>query len=536
MSEISLFEISWEVCNKVGGIHTVLGSKLKSATNFTNNYIVFGPYKNTEEFTKEQHPEEFNSTIFEMEKLGVIMHYGKWNTHNESVNCILVELKGFEDNANEIKGKLWEYFNIDSLGTSWFDFDEVTVWSWACAMICEKLANIYSNRKTIVHAHEWISSGATFYLEMRKQQEVNNPIINKIKTVFTTHATMLGRAYYGTFNKILDAKELNERVGLDVAKELGVLTKCQCEVQALTRANYATCVSDMLNQEIKELYGIQRVITTENGFEIELSFDDCIREFVEKHSITTKEILNYFKPYYPIKKNSRIGIISGRFEILAKGYDITFKALGELNEELKNQERSRNIIILAPIIAGEFEKTEHQNELNELSECNFAPLSEYNIDASHPLMELCTQNGLLNRKEDKIKIILIPNLISNDRKVFNHNYYELLQSCDFSMYPSGYEPWGYTPHESIAYGVVTLTSNTAGFGRYWLKNQINNSVVKSVTSTEFREKVDEIKKYIKEEYYKNAKVQYREKKYALEYSRELQWNLLFEKYQKIYEE
>ncbi|MFT4244672.1 MAG: glycogen/starch synthase [Candidatus Woesearchaeota archaeon] len=528
---ILLFEISWEVSNLVGGIHTVLTSKINQAKEYADEYYCIGPYKNTTEFLKEDVPHHFQNSIQELKKMGLTLHFGKWKPNlNTSCNCILVEMTGFEKNSNYIKGTLWENHKIDSLNSNWFDFDEVITWSWGCGVVCEKLSRDMNYSNTLVHSHEWMCSGATFYFNQNKhlKDELN------IRTIFTTHATMLGRAYYGNFNELLMNKELIEKNPYQIAQELNVHTKYQTEHQALRYSDSSSCVSPLSKEEIIKLYDYPNVNVTENGFNLDLSFDDCIKEFTNLHSKLTNSIQEYFKPFYKVKNHLRIGIISGRFEIKVKGYDTTFQALGELNNKLKQEDSSREVVILAPIMAGDYKPLEDEIKLDFNQNFVAAPLSRYNIELNHELMQLCTQNGLLNKKEDKIKIILIPRTLDYENKVFDMSYYELLQGSDFSLFPSGYEPWGYTPHESIAYGVITLTSENAGFGRYWLHNKINNSVVRVVLGQDYNSKVEQIKEFILEEYSKAARTQYREKKYALEYAKELQWRVLFQNYKKIY--
>lgn len=533
MSSIILFEISWEVSNLVGGIHTVLASKLNQAKKYANSYYTLGPYKNTEEFESQDLPGLFIPLYEELKQIGITIHYGKWITNNQEANTLLVELTGFESQANHIKAKLWEQYQIDSLNTNWFDFDEVMTWSWACGIVCEKITQQLNPHTSIIHTHEWMSSGAVFYIDTAKQE---NKLKQNIKTVFTTHATMLGRAYYGTYDKLLvhEKEVLKEKTPYEIAQELNVHTKYQTELKALETANAATCVSSLLKDEIKALYFNSNVKVTENGFDNNISFDDCISEFVSIHSKLTDDIQDYFSSYYKVKKNMRIGIISGRFEIKAKGYDLTFEALGKLNTKLQQQDSSKDIVILAPIIAGNYQELETEQTLDFNS--NIAPLSKHNIEIEHPLMQLCFNNKLLNRKEDKVKIILIPRIVSSDKPYFNSNYYQLLKASDFSLFPSGYEPWGYTPHESIASGVVTLTSNCAGFGAYWQKMHINNSIVKIASCSDHQAKILQIQDFIEEEYKKTSQTQYREKKYALEYAKELSWSVLYDKYRKIYEE
>ncbi|MFP4401946.1 MAG: glycosyltransferase [Candidatus Nanoarchaeia archaeon] len=534
MSNLSLFEISWEVCNVVGGIHTVLSSKIDHAKEYATNYFTIGPYKNEEEFKRQELPEQFQLIYNELKEMGITIHYGLWETQQTNAQCILVELSGFEHESNEIKRKLWEMYQIDSLNSSWFDFGEVITWSWACGVVCEKFSNSLDTQHTIIHTHEWMSAGAVFYINSLKINNTqNNDQVHNIKTVFTTHATMLGRAYYGTFNKLL-VDEIGDRNPHDIARELNVHTKYESEYAALKYADISSCVSILLKEEISKLYGIDEVEVSENGFNYEMSFDECIKDFNSTHTHITQSIQDYFKPYYHVKKNMRVGIISGRYEVRSKGYDVTFKALGELNNELKQSDNEKNIVILAPIIAGDFEEIEDFDK-NIPEGIHIAPLTKHNIEADHELMQLCTNNGLLNRAEDRVKIILIPRMISKLHRVFGYEYYDILRACDYSLFPSGYEPWGYTPHESIAYGVVTLTSKFAGFGAYWLHQHINNSVVSVVKGDEFEQRVVEVKNFVKEEYNKRASTQYREKKYALEYSRQIHWRELYQNYAEMYE-
>ena len=71
---------------------------------------------------------------------------------------------------------------------------------------------------------------------------------------------------------------------------------------------------------------------------------------------------------------------------------------------------------------------------------------------------------MFNRQEDKVKLIFVPCYLDGKDGIFNMHYYDLLIGMDLCIYPSYYEPWGYTPTESVAFHVPCITTDLAGFG------------------------------------------------------------------------
>lgn len=208
MEEDSLFEVSWEVCNKVGGINTVLQSKaFQIESIYKKNYILVGPYfidKVGGQFQEEPPEAELKAVFAALEKRGIKCHKGKWLIQGEP-EAILIDFINFWPEVNRIKRELWDNFKIDSLNAG-YDFDEPVVWSYAAGMLIEQLSNLHKEKKTIAHFHEWLSGAGLLYLKAKS---------SSVKTVFTTHATTLGRTLA---NNNIDIYSLLDKI--DVNKEI----------------------------------------------------------------------------------------------------------------------------------------------------------------------------------------------------------------------------------------------------------------------------------------------------------------------------
>ena len=85
-----------------------------------------------------------------------------------------------------------------------------------------------------------------------------------------------------------------------------------------------------------------------------------------------------------------------------------------------------------------------------------------------PILSKIRELSLFNRSEDKVKVFFVPSYLKGNDGILNLTYYQLLSGLDVSVFPSYYEPWGYTPLESLAFGVPTVTTTLAGFG-LWVK-------------------------------------------------------------------
>ena len=109
----TLFELSFEVCNKVGGIYTVVSSKAALMKQLFDEYILIGPYfadKAENEFVPQAVPANMQKTFDELAQEGIIAHYGKWVIGGEP-QVILLEYKSQFDQVNEWKRIFWDNFH-----------------------------------------------------------------------------------------------------------------------------------------------------------------------------------------------------------------------------------------------------------------------------------------------------------------------------------------------------------------------------------------------------------------------------------------
>ena len=512
-----LFEVSWEVCNKVGGIYTVVSSKIVPINSFIKSYYLIGPYfrdKCFGEFQRET-PPAFLVNVFEkLKSSGIVCQFGKWMIDGEP-HTILVEYENFSKNNNEIKAKLWEYFRIDSLGTSYYDFDEPIVWSAAVGRLLEEISIALKDRKIVVQFHEWLTGAALLYLKMQKV---------KIATVFTTHATMLGRTLAGNnvdLYNILDKIDPEQE-----ARKYGIIAKHQTEMACAQNATVFTTVSEITGIEATHFLGKAPDVLLPNGLDIEKfpTFEDASI----KHKMFKRKIMEfflyYFFPYYGFDlDNTLVYFLAGRYEFRDKGIDIFIKALSRLNKKLMEKKSSKTIVafIWVPAFASGVKKdileskTFYEDIKDSITDIYeeikdrmvYGLLSKKEINEGFLLGEglmmetkkritrfrkdglppVCTheltnekdneiikgikENKLLNLASDKVKIIYYPIYLTGADSLLDLTYYESIMGSQLGVFPSYYEPWGYTPLETGALGVASLTTDLSGFGRYIEKNE-----------------------------------------------------------------
>ena len=514
-----LFEISWEVCNKVGGIYTVVKSKAaKMVEAYGNNYLMIGPYFASKAIGQFQEgvPNEFCKVPFEeLKKLGMICHFGRWLTEG-SPFVILIDFVNYKYRTNDIKRELWDWYKIDSLRASQ-DYDEPVVWAYAVGMLIEKLAIGYTNKKIVAHFHEWLAGAGLLYLKKKNA---------KVATVFTTHATVLGRALA---NSNVDLYNIWDKINPDLeVYNYNAEAKHLVEKKSAEFADVFTTVSEITGMETEYLLKKKPDVLLPNGLDI--SKFPTFEEVVIKHRIQRDRIrefmLYYFFPYYTFDpKETFIYFIAGRYEFHDKGIDIYIKALGRLNERLK-QAKSKKTIIAFIWVPANFRnimpellenKTLYQDIKDALEEeiddvekniiyafvSNKKTIKENLFDdefltemkirvsrflkkGSPPLLthDLYDENDIIlkgiisanlkNEEQDPVKIVYYPIYLSGADGLLNLDYYEAMQGSHLGIFPSYYEPWGYTPLEAGALGVSSVTTDLAGFGRYYCSECIQS--------------------------------------------------------------
>jgi len=515
-----LFEVSWEVCNKVGGINTVIKSKIPEMQRYyRDGYFLIGPYfqeKIVTEFQERIPPEPFLRTFEKLKKVGIVCHYGKWlissSQYGYEPNTILIDFSGYVSNRNEIKTKFWEVFRIDSLNSDYHDYDEPIIWSTCFGVFLEEFLKQKKlrNCKVLAHFHEWLSCGGLLYIKMKNL---------KVATVFTTHATVLGRTLAGNnvdlYNKL---PELNPD---EEAYRWYVHTKHQTEKVAAHVADVFTTVSEITAIESKYILGKEPDIIVYNG--LNASKFPSIEEFSIRHRVNKEKIKEflkyYFFPYYSFDlENTLFYFTTGRYEFHNKGFDILIEALGLLNKKLKDEKSKLTIVVffwvpaatirIKPELAISKVYYEDMKEMidEHLEEIKqkliFLLLSKKRIteksllgdeilmetkkkikrflregnpalcthdlvnEAIDPILQHCKKHGLLNREEDRVKVVFYPVYLHGLDGLLDLNYDDAVMGCHLGIFPSYYEPWGYTPAETASLGVASVTTDYSGFARY----------------------------------------------------------------------
>lgn len=508
-----LFEVSWEVCNKIGGIWKVVSSKAGAMLDYyKSNYCLIGPYfseKCKGEFEKVPPPQEWEKIFLLLEKEGIKVHFGHWLIEG-SPKVILVEFQSFLSQGDYIKKELWDNFQIDSWGSP-MDYTEPLVWAWIVGRVLEKILLAFPEKKTVVHFHEWLSGAAMLYL--KKQKVV-------FASVFTTHATVLGRTLAG-MDLSLD-KILSNKSPVQAAYEYGVASKDQLERVCALQADIFSTVSQFTALESQTVLGRYADVLVPNG--LDTSRFPTIEEISIKHRLEREKIREflfwYFFPYYVFDlKNTLFYFTLGRYELRNKGVDIFIKALSRLNHLLQQEKSKKTIVaflwipsqagaineeliqsreiyfdlketlqsiasdiegnILKSLVAGSpieksalFEDGEYvfeeiKNKIARFKKTGLPPLCTHHLTDSHnALLQMLKEAGFTNSKEDKVKVIFYPIYLTGIDGLLNMTSDEAIEGSHLGVFPSLYEPWGYTVLETAASGVAALTTDLAGFGQF----------------------------------------------------------------------
>jgi len=438
-----LFEVSWEVCNKVGGIHTVLATKSKNISKeLKNRHIHIGPdiwmeTNQNPEFSED--PILFRTWRIHAAAIGLRIRVGRWNVPGRPV-AILVDFSQFITRKDEIFTDLWNKFRLDSLTGQW-DFIEAALFGYAAGKVIEDFVkfNVHSNQKVVAQFHEWMTGAGVLYL---KEAEV------PVGTVFTTHATVTGRCM--AFNGVRLYEALPAAVGDDQARWFNVMAKHSLEKCASAAADVFTTVSSITAAECARLLEKTPDIITPNGFDKSLVPDN-----LEEVAARGREVLVGTAEKMTGEKYDNPFIVgfNGRYEMKNKGIDVFIDALGRL---LSSDYDGRTVLAFIMVPAG------HNGPCRELAGTN---CTHYlNDPDTDEILRALRDAGIMNREGDKVKAIFVPSYLTGNDGVFNLTYYELLPGMDLTVCPSYYEPWGYTPLESVAFGVPTVTTSLTGFG------------------------------------------------------------------------
>lgn len=459
-----IFESSWEVCNKVGGIYTVLSTKAKTLQTKLNDKIIFiGP-----DIWNEALPVDFleDKSLFKewKNKVGVTgelkVKVGRWDVPGNPP-VILVDFKPFFAEKDALYYSMWEQFRVDSLH-AYGDYDESCIFAYAVGKVVESFYHFYQleDKKVAALLNEWMLGMAALYIQKQ---------LPKVATLFTTHATSIGRSIAGN-NKALYAY-MDGYNGDQMAAELNMEAKHSIEKQAAHHVDCFTTVSDITARECKQLLDKEPDIVTPNGFEP--NFVPAKLEYTKKRAEARKALINMAEKLlgYTIDPDVLLVSTSGRYEYRNKGIDVFIEAMNRVRTSGRLQ-RETIAFILVPAWVKEVRadlkmaiETNYENHLP--MQCPFITHWLHQMQ-DDKVINYIGSAGFQNSKDEKLKIIFVPCYLNGKDGILDKTYYDILIGMDATVYPSYYEPWGYTPLESIAFGIPTVTTNLAGFGM-WAK-------------------------------------------------------------------
>ncbi len=459
MSKAVFFEISWEVCNMVGGIHTVLASRVREVQerHGEDGYVTIGPdIPRGDDFTPEFRRDIWDRELADsLQDFEVGVEMGRWLVPGEP-RCLLINHSRLYERKDEILGGYWERYELDSLFGAWDYYDPV-LFGHGAGMVIEHIRDQFllpARQNAVVQAHEWMSAGAILHLQTAAPE---------IGTVFTTHATMLGRSLAG---QRADPNLYQSLPSIDpeaAAKELNVSSKHSMESVAAHQADVFTTVSEIAAMECECLLGRKPDVTLLNGFGARPVTPDqrqrAREELFKLAELTTGDRYD--------RDNTLIFALAGRYEYINKGVDVYLDAAAALDEGLKSRDGKR-VLVYAMLPAGH---AEPKRQLWDRSHGTFTgpPLRcthDLVDEANDPITNQLNSLGLVNAPGARVHVVHVPIYLDGTDPLIRHKYWDLLPGTDLGVFPSFYEPWGYTPLEAVAFGVPAVTTDRAGFGRW----------------------------------------------------------------------
>ncbi len=459
-----LFEISWEVCNKVGGIHTVITTKAEECVRrFGDRYICVGPdvWRSTHanpEFVED--PDLFVDWRKAAQSEGLHVRIGRWQIAGNPV-VFLVDFSRFIDQKDEILAIFWDDYKLDSLTGQW-DYIEPALFGYGLGKVIEHFANFYipPQEEIVAHFQEWMTGTGLLYLKNHAP---------RIAHVFTCHATVLGRTIAGAGQ---DLYTQMESIDPDLkAQELYIRAKHSLEKITAQEADVFTTVSDITARECRYLLEKEVDLITPNGFN--LDFVPVQEEFGSRRKLARARLFDVAEAVMgsSISSDHLLVGISGRYEFRNKGIDLFIEALSRIQEESgssgkilafimipSNQHGPRTRVIM------NLEKRGKQQGPGSVAS---RYLTHYLVDSDQDKIIHSLQHaGLHNEPDERVKVIFIPSYLDGADGVVNLDYYNTVIGLDYTVFPSYYEPWGYTPLESLAFRIPTVTTDLTGFGKW----------------------------------------------------------------------
>ena len=423
-----IFETSWEVCNRVGGIYAVLSTRAASMqAEHPDKVFFFGPdFGDHSDIYFREDKSLLKNWRLKIGDLKIPVRIGRWMVPGEPI-AILLKFDSLWEKKNAIYAWAWDKFQVQS-HAAYGDYDESCLFGYAAGMVMESLYKWLKAKgegqtaNVCMHANEWQTAFSIFYLQDHCPE---------IATLFTTHATGIGRSIAGNGKPLYDYFEGYN--GDQMAQELNMVSKHSVEKQAAHHADCFTTVSSITARECKQLLDKPVDIVTPNGFEP--TFVPKGKAFDERREAARAALRKVAGEQLGgvVPENALFVAISGRLEWKNKGIDVFAEALDKLAQKIYHSTKNEKEVVAFVMI---------------------------------PYLDRAPS------RKGKVSAVFVPYYLDGHDPLFGKTYYDLLIGMDVTVFPSYYEPWGYTPLESVAYGVPTITTDKAGFGLWCLENHI----------------------------------------------------------------
>lgn len=531
-----IFESSWEVCNKVGGIYAVLSTRAKTLCDRMKDHLVFiGPDIWQQQACKYfiEDPDLWSAWRVQAETEGLHVRVGRWDIPGQPV-AVLVDFTPFYAMKAELYTRLWDDFRVDSLH-AYGDYDEASMFSYAAARVVESFYRYYldGSQRVVYHGNEWMTGLGLLYI--RKH-------LPEVATVFTTHATSIGRSIAGN-NKPL-YQYLEAYNGDQMADELNMQSKHSIEKQTAHHVDCFTTVSDITARECAELLDKPCDVVLPNGFED--NFVPRGAAFTARRRHARRRLLDVANAMLGTRlaDDTLILSTSGRYEFRNKGIDVFIEAMRRLSQDERLQ-RPAVAFIEVPgwVGAARQDLCERMASGQEYHEPLASPLATHWLhnDGDDRVLGMMRWLDMHNRPADRVKVIFVPCYLNGDDGIFNMPYYDIMTGNDLSIYPSYYEPWGYTPLESVAFKVPAITTDLAGFG-LWVNKELGRDGqitdgVKVVRRTDYNydEVADAIRDTVVEYASLDAKAAAKARERAAALSKKALWKHFIKYYEQAYD-
>lgn len=534
-----LFETSWEVCNKVGGIYAVLSTKAKTLhQRYKDNLIFIGPDLWTAESPSPSFVEVRTPLASWLRQAdlpsGMNVRVGRWDVPGRPI-AVLVTFDSLYRFKDALYTDMWQRYRVDSLH-AYGDYDESCMFAYAAALVIESIIKWKNNpgMRAVAHFDEWTTGMGLLYVKAHLPQ---------VATVFTTHATSIGRSICGNGKPLYDY--MPGYFGDQMAGELNMQSKHSLEKAAAHAADAFTTVSDVTARECHQLLE-RRPLVTPNAFE--QHYVPKGAKFTSHRSAARKRMLQVAGALtgqeYP--DDTMIIATSGRLEMRNKGIDVYLDALSALRCSLDNLTGVKRKVVAFVLVPAWMKSA--RTDLAEAMAGGgshyrlFDPVITHNLynPDSDPVYTRINAMGIHNEVNDKVTVIDVPSYLNGDDGIFNMTYYDLLAGLDAAVFPSYYEPWGYTPLESAAFGVPTITTDLAGFGQWVLDrfgDDSDKSGVKVIhrNDSNYNETVQAIVMSLINLYVMNDKQMRAVRRGARATSKEASWENFIGFYDKAYE-